>query len=280
MLSLLGIKQLVVVLNKMDAVDYSQEVFQDMAGQMKDLLKQLTLDQLAIIPASALEGDNIVNRSEHMPWHEGPTVIEALDLLTPTVTDESLPLRLCVQDVYEIDGQRIAAGRLASGSIRTAQKVCLCPPGNEVEVAGLRKFEGPIDSAAAGESIGFQLAGDGQVRRGQILCDPGSLPASTRSLIASVFWMSPEPLKKGQRIALRLGTQEIDCEVREIANRMDSGNLRIIEEQADGLGNTEVAEVTLQADEPIHYDGFARIAEMGRLVLMRKADIVAGGILT
>ena len=280
MLNLLGIKQLVVVLNKMDAVDYSQEVFEDMAGQMKDLLKQLTLDQLAVIPASAMDGDNIVNRSEHMPWYEGPTVIEALDLLKPTVTDESLPLRLCVQDVYEIDGQKIAAGHLASGSIRTGQKVCLCPPGNEVEVAELRKFEGPIDSAAAGESIGFQLAGDGQVRRGQILCDPASLPTSTRSLTASVFWMSPEPLKKGERIALRLGTQEIDCEVREIANRMDCGNLRIIEEQADELADAEVAEVTLQADEPIQYDGFTRIAEMGRLVLMREVDIVAGGILT
>jgi len=280
MLSLLGIKQLVVVLNKMDEVGYSQDVFDEMAWQMKDLLKQLTLDQLAIIPASALEGDNIVHRSEQMPWHKGPTVIEALDLLTPTVTDDSLPLRLPIQDIYEIDGQKIAAGRLASGSIRTAQKVRLCPPGREVDVAELRKFEGPIDSAVAGESIGLRLAGDGQLRRGQILCDPTSLPDATRSLTASVFWMCPEPLKKGERIALRLATQEIDCEVREIANRMDSGSLQIVEEQAETLADTEVAEVTLQADEPIHYDRFTRIPEMGRLVLMRKADIVAGGILT
>jgi sulfate adenylyltransferase subunit 1 (EFTu-like GTPase family) len=214
-----------------------------------------------------------------MPWYDGPTVIEALDLLRPDVTDESLPLRLPVQDVYEIDGERIAVGKVASGRIEAGQAVRIAPGGEEVKVAGVRKFEGPIESASAGESIGFTVAGNGQLRRGQTLCSPADAPAQDTSITANVFWMSPEPLTRGETIALRLATQEIPCVAERIANRMNAGTLAILAEDAQELANTEVAEVTLTAAVPIQHERFARIAELGRLVLMRGPDIVAGGIL-
>jgi len=278
MVSLLGIKQLVVVLNKMDRVDFSREVFESASADMKELLERVTLDQLAIIPVAALAGENVVRRSDKMPWYDGPTVIEALDLLHAEVADESLPLRLPVQDVYEVDGERIAVGKVASGKISAGQTVQLAPGGERVQVAGLRKFEGPIESARAGESIGFAVSGNGGLARGQTLCPADDMPAQDTSITAHVFWMSPEPLKKGERIALRLATQEIPCTAERIANRMNAGTLAILDADADELADTEVAEVTLTAEEPIQHESFTRIAEMGRLVLMRGPDIVAGGI--
>jgi len=122
------------------------------------------------------------------------------------------------------------------------------------------------------------LADTGRLRRGQTLCPPEDVPAVSSSLAASVFWMAEAPLKRGERVALRLATQEIPCTVEKIADRMDSGSLEVLQADAAELANTEVAEVTLAAERPIHYDRFSRIAEMGRLVLMRGADIVAGGM--
>lgn len=278
MLSLLGVRQLIVVLNKMDLVGYSRDVFRDKAGQMHRMLEKLTLDHLAVIPAAAMGGDNIVNRSKNMPWYDGPTVIESLDLLTASAADESLPLRLPVQDVYQIDGRPVAVGRVASGSLSVGDTVAVCPGRGEATVAGLREFAGPISTAAAGQSIGFTLTDGGDLCRGLTLTDPDDRPRSGDSLSASVFWMSPQPLALGEKLLLRLATQQVACTVERIANRMDSGSLDIVEAQADRLADTEVAEVTLKADSPVNFESFARAPELGRLVLIRGNDIVAGGI--
>jgi len=278
MLSLLGVRQLIVVLNKMDLVDFSEEVFTDKAAQMHELLGKVTLDHLAVIPAAALGGDNIVNRSGKMPWYDGPTVIEALDLLKPDVTDESLPLRLPVQDVYEIDGRNLAVGRIAAGKVSKGDTVVVCPKGVEGKVASIETFDGPLDSALAGESVGVMVDGEVELSRGLTLTDPRAALGTTEKLMASVFWMSPDPLKRGERIALRLATQEVPCVVESIANRMDSGSLEIIDEDADQLADTEVAEVTLVSDDGVNSESFSHVPEMGRLVLMRGSDIVGGGI--
>jgi bifunctional enzyme CysN/CysC len=250
-----------------------------MSQRIGALLQKVTLDHLAVIPASALAGDNIVRRSERMGWYEGPTVIGALDLLAPDVADESLPLRLPVQDVYEVDGEELAVGRLASGTVEAGQKVQVCPTGQVGEIGVLRKFEGPVAAASAGESIGFALADGGRLRRGQTLCPPEDLPAVSGSVAARVFWMAEAPLRRGEGVAVRLATQEVPCTVQRIAGRTDSGSLEVLAGESAELANTEVAEVTLAAQEPVHYDRFGKVAEMGRLVLMRGADIVAGGIL-
>ena len=278
MLSLLGIRQLVVVLNKMDKVDFSRDVYDDMSAKIVNVLEQVTLDRMAIIPASALEGDNIVRRSDRMSWYDGPTVIEALDLFQPAIADESQPFRLPVQDVYEIEGRKIAVGKVASGCVRVGREVSVQPEGTTAELATLEKFEQSLDAASAGESIGFTLSANGQLSRGQTLCAVDDQPQSTHALEARVFWMSPRPLRKGQTITLRLATQELPCTAERIANRMDAGSLTIVEPDAQELHDTEVAEVTLTSDQAIHYDSFRRIAEMGRLVLMQETDIVGGGI--
>jgi len=279
LLSLLGVRQLIVVLNKMDLMDFSQEVFEDKGAQMRELLAKVALDHLAVIPAAALGGDNIVRRCEKMSWYDGPTVIDALGLLKPDVTDESLPLRLPVQDVYEIDGRKLAVGRIAAGRISCGDSVVICPSGAEAKVAGLAKFGRSIDSAVAGESIGFAVENGPELSRGLTLADPKAVLGKTDRLTASVFCMSPAPLKRGERIALRLATQELPCVVERIANRLDSGSLEIIDAEAGQLADTEVAEVTLATDAAVNFESFSEVPEMGRLVLMRGTNIVAGGII-
>ncbi len=280
MLHLLGIRQLVVVLNKMDKVDCDRARFEEMSEKVSDLLEQVTLDRMAIIPASALRGDNIVNRSERMDWYDGPTVTEALDLFRPSLADESRPFRLPVQDVYEIDGRKLAVGRVASGRVAVGEAATLQPEGTDVEIAALEKFEETLRTAAAGESIGFAVRGDGELRRGQTLCSPDEAPRAAQTIVPKVFWMSPEPLKRGETVTLRLATQEVSCTVERISNRLDSGSLKVVEESAELLEDTEVAEVTFAAERPLHYDSFLRVPETGRLVVMRSTDIVGGGILT
>ncbi len=279
MLSALGVKQLIVVLNKMDLVDYSQEVFTKRSDEMLALLAKVALEKLAVIPAAALDGENIVNRSEKMPWYDGPTIIESLDLLKCDPSGESLPLRLPVQDVYDLEGRDVAVGRIASGMLSTGQQVVIFPENKLAEVATVEKMEGQIDSAASGESIGFTLTNGDVMARGKTLCAPDAPPKQDSTITASIFWMSPAPLKKGDQIILRLATQEAVCTVDKIANRMDSGSLEVIDADAGELANTEVAEVTFSADKPLHYDSFVEMPEMGRLVLMRGLDIVAGGIM-
>ena len=278
MLSLLGVKQLIVVLNKMDLVGFEREVFEEKARAMQALLEQVTLEHLVAIPAAALEGDNIVNASPNMPWYSGPTVVEALDLLRADVLDETLPLRLPIQDVYEIDGRKLAVGRVAAGCVARGDTVAVSPAGRTVRIESLEKFEGEIESAAAGESIGFTATGGDGLTRGLMLSAPDALPESTTTLRANVFWMTPDPLRRGEKLALRLTTQELPCTVTRIADRMNSGTLEVLSADADQLMDTEVAEVTLKTDARVYYDSFARIPEMGRLVLMRGGDIVAGGI--
>ncbi len=279
MLGLLGIKQVVVAINKMDKVGFQQDLFEARAAQIHLLLERLELGHLAVIPAATLGGDNIVNPSGNMPWYDGPTVIQALNLMRADLIDENLPLRLPVQDVYEIDGRKVAVGRVAAGRVAPGQTVTICPTGRQVEIATLEKFEGPLAAATAGESIGFTVSGNGELRRGWTLCAPDCPPQNTSSVVACVFWMAPAPLKRGERIDLRLATQELHCTAEQIANRMNAGTLEIVAEQADELAETEVAEVTLNVDTPMHYDSFSKIREMGRLVLIRGADIVAGGII-
>jgi len=279
MLSLLGIKQLVGVLNKMDLVDFSQDVFNEKSRQFTELLEKVELDRLAIVPASALLGDNIVNRSERMDWYDGPTVTGTLDLFTPSIVDEALPFRLPVQDVYDVDGRKIAVGRVAAGTFQTGQTVWLSAGEGRVQVATIEEFGKVRDSASAGESIGVTMADGVELNRGDVLSAANDTPAGADSVVASVFWMNPVPLERGETISLRLATQEVPCTVEKIANRLDSGTIEVLAEDADHLEDTEVAEVTLAAERPVYFDRFAKIAEMGRLVLMRGTDIVGGGIL-
>jgi len=281
MLSLLGLKQLVVVVNKMDLVGHDQGRFETVQGEILSRLAEFGLRPGAVIPISARRGDNVAIRSERMNWYGGPTLLEALDRLLPAPSEEAGPLRFPVQDVYEVDGEKVLVGRVASGTLRPGQEVILHPLGKSATVDYLKVFGGRKEQAVAGESIGVVLkpglAGP-HVRRGQIACEPAHSPQVANTLTARVFWMSGEPLRSGATLQLKCATQQVGCQVKKIRDRVNSSTLEVLAEEASELRDTEVATLTLKTSDYLAVDPFEQVAETGRFVLMRDTDTVAGGV--
>jgi len=236
---------------------------------------------LMVIPISARLGDNVAGRSGKMSWYEGKTLLEGLDDLQAAKTLEEGALRFPVQDVYEMNGDRVLVGRLASGRIKSGQEVVFHPLGKTATIDYIKVLEGKKDSAEAGESIGLVLkegpAMQG-LKRGETACDVSPSPRVSTTITAMVFWMSGEPLKKGDEIELKCATQQMMCKVKKITDRMNSSSLEIIGADDDELLETEVAKITLKADVCICTDPFEEVPEMGRFVLMRDTDTVAGGV--
>lgn len=283
MLSLLGIKQVMVVINKMDLVDYSREHFEQLSEKIAARLRELDIDvePEMIIPISARLGDNVASRSDNLSWYEGMTLLEALDHLKSSKTAETV-LRFPVQDIYEIDGEKVLVGRVASGIIEAGQEVIFHPSGKSAVINQVKKFEENVEKAEAGESVGLVLKDNRAlkaVKRGEVACPVENSPHVSNTVVATVFWMSGQPLQKNETLDFKCATQQVSCKVKKISERINSSSLDLIAEDAEELRETEVAKLALKMDNYVSTDPFETIAEMGRFVLMRDNDTVAGGVL-
>ena len=281
MLSLLGIKQLMVVINKMDLMNFSQERFEEISRSITTRLGEFGLEPMMVIPISARLGDNVAGRSENFSWYQGPTLLEGLDKFEPAPSVKKSALRFPLQDIYEIDDEKILVGRLASGTIHSGQEVIFHPSGKSSKIDHIRKMESKVASAVAGESIGLVLDnGDAMkaLKRGEVACEVDASPNVSNTIVATVFWMNGEPLRKGDTVEFKCATQQVGCNVKKINDRMNSSTLEIIAGDADELRETEVATLTLKMNEYVTTDAFELVPEMGRFVLMRDNDTVAGGI--
>ncbi len=284
MLSLLGIKQVLVVINKMDLVDYSQEHFEELKEKITARLQQFDIDVSPdmTIPISARLGDNVAMRSSNLSWCTGMTLLEALDQLQPAGTAEDAVLRLPIQDMYDVDGEKVLVGRIASGTIKTGQEVIFHPSGKSAVIAGIRKLGENPHNAVAGESIGVVLKNNQTykvLKRGEVACPVDNSPNVSNTLVATVFWMNGQPLRKNETIDFKCATQQVECKVQKISDRLNSSTLDVIAEDADELRETEVSKLTLKLSCYVSTDRFEEVAEMGRFVLMRDNDVVGGGVL-
>jgi bifunctional enzyme CysN/CysC len=283
-LRLLGIKQIIVLINKMDLVAYSQRRFDELKDQIVNRLRELGLEARSelIIPISARLGDNITLKSENLAWDAGLTLLQALDELQPTQRKDTNLLRLPVQDVYDINGERVLVGRIASGVISVGDEVVFQPCGVSATVRQIKKFEEQPDKASAGESIGLILTDDGatgDLGRGQVACTSGDCPDVSERIEAVVFWMSDQALQKGDILDFKCATMQTSCHITEIADRLDSSTLEPVTDTKNQLRDTEIARLTIQMDGCVATDPFEKVPETGRFVLMRDNDTVAGGVL-
>jgi sulfate adenylyltransferase large subunit len=284
MLSLLGVKQIMLAINKMDLVDYSKRHFEEVKQKTAAYLHKLDVEVGGemTVPISARFGDNVAHSGSNLTWFEGPTFLQALDRFRPAPSVEERVLRFPVQDVYEIDGEKVLAGRVASGTVRSGQQVLFQPCDRSAVVDYIKKFNEKLDSAVAGESVGLVLK-DGEVagnlKRGQVACPAEDPPHVSDTIRAVVFWMNRQPLLKGETLDFKCATQQVPCRVEAIIDRLNSSSLELIAEDANELQETEVAKFTLKMDDHVATDPFEKVAEMGRFVLMRDNDIVAGGVL-
>jgi sulfate adenylyltransferase large subunit len=280
MLSLLGLAQVVVVFNKMDLVEYSQQRFERVKADALEFLATINITPDVCIPISAMQGENVAGKSAHMAWYEGPTFLDSLDGLKNRQAAENKPLLLPIQDVYKVDDKRINVGRIEAGAINAGDDVEILPTGLKTRVKSIERFMEERNSAVASECIGFTTSDAVFLDRAVIVCRPGEGPGLTDRISANVFWMSKKPLATDEKLTIRCATQETSCKVEQIKERINSATLEVVEKDAKGLENLEVGEVIIKTKKPIAVKNFNDVQELGRFVLVRDQNICAGGIVT
>jgi len=281
LLSLLGVRQFAVVVNKMDLVGYRQDVFEEIEKEYREFLGQFGAVPEQIIPVSAKLGDNIANRSQAMPWYSGPTVLDTLSLFKKETLRSEQPLRFPVQDVYKFDARRILAGRIAAGRLKIGDHLVFSPSNKHANIRSLEAFNiEPVPTGAeAGQSVGITLDEQIFVERGEIATHQEQLPLVSTAFKANLFWLGKRPLEKGRKYILRIATKEVDCEVASIHRIIDTMDLN----QQQGsvtVNRNQVAELTLRAKVPVAFDLSSSFEATGRFVLVDDYDIAGGGIVT
>ena len=279
-LSLLGIKQVLVVANKLDQVDYSEDKFSQAKQDVEKFLSGIDIKPLIVIPISAKEGDNIVKKSDKMDWYTGKTLTEALDDLQPQESMSNKPFRMAVQETYKFDDKRIIAGQILSGRLKTGDPVVFLPADSKSTVKSIEKYPEPVPEAEAGEGIGITLDDPLFIDRGNIAVDPDNQPKMVDEVKAKLFWMSKEPLNLSDNLTLQCATQEIGVTIESLTDRINSSTLEIVEEKASELAETEIASVVFKADDKVVAEDFNQVPELGRFVLIKDGAVVAGGIIT
>jgi bifunctional enzyme CysN/CysC len=278
LLSMLGIKHLIVVVNKMDLVDYSEKRFREIEQEYRKFLRQLGLDARTFIPASAREGENVARASMKMKWYCTASVLEALDLLEPQQRDVDLPLRFCVQDVYRFDGRRIIAGRIETGTLRVGDQLVFSPANKSSVVSTIERWNAQENGpAVAGDSIGITLSEQIFVERGYVASRENETPIEANRFHADLFWIVREPLRIGHLYGLRLATQDVKCEVVSIEGVMDSSTLETKTDGREQLERNEIGTLTIQTRAPLVIDNHDRIPNLGRFVIIDDGQICGGG---
>ncbi|MGZ5537073.1 MAG: adenylyl-sulfate kinase [Chthoniobacterales bacterium] len=278
LLSLLGISQIVVVVNKMDLAGYSETTFREIEQEYRKFLHSLGLEARRFISASAKAGENVARRGEPK-WYSGPTLLEALDEIEIATAPTQQPLRFCVQDVYRFDERRIIAGRIESGALRVGDELVFSPANKISAVASIEGFNSPArDEAITGDSIGITLREQIFVERGYVASHPEERPIETNRFRADIFWLAEAPLRKDAQYSLRLATQEVKCQVVAIEQVMDSSTLAVSPNEAKEVARNEVGRVTLQTRGPLVIDNHDRVPSLGRFVLVKDGRICGGGI--
>lgn len=281
MLSLLGIQKVYVVVNKMDLVDYSAEVFHQVAADMTAFLEPLGVRPLRYLPVSGFQGDNIAEKSAKMPWYDGTPLLDSLDLLEAPQGISNKDLRLPIQDVFKFDERRIIAGRVESGQLSAGDEIAIYPSGRRTTITSIAFWQerDKKKTAFAGESTGIIVKDEFFNQRGEIITQAeAKAPQVSNRLRASIFWMGRRPLEKGRRYKLKIATQETEAEVETIVKTIDAANLGQ-HEGATELNLNDVAEVILKLKEKIAFDIFQEHQATGRFVLVDGYDIAGGGII-
>jgi bifunctional enzyme CysN/CysC len=283
MVSLLGLRQLAVVVNKMDLVSWDRTVFDRIVREYGAFLDQVGIQPSAFIPVSGRGGDNIADRSANLPWYDGPTVLDALDAFHTEPHPVERSFRMPVQDVYKFtkqgDDRRIVAGTVDSGAIAVGDTVVFYPSGKKSRVKTIEAFNRPTQTRVlAGAQVGFTLQEQIYITRGEIAAlEREPRPQVTTRLRVSLFWLGKEPLAKRKEYLLKLGTARVTMRLEEILRVMDASTLGATD-QAAVVQRHDVAECVLKLDRAIACDLAEDVASTSRFVIVDDYEIRGGGI--
>lgn len=284
MLSMLGIKQVVVCVNKIDLVGYSEKAFNDIKDEYHQFLKQIGISPKAFIPVSALNGDNITKISGKLKWFKGHSVLSTLDSFEKSKSFEDKNFRLPVQDIYKFtaqgDNRRIIAGRIESGSINVGDEVVFLPSNKHSHIKSIELFNSnPQQAISAGYCAGFTLKEQVYTKRGEIMAKANEkLPQISSAFKVNIFWMGRHPMTANKEYKLKLATSSIPITLHKIIKVLDASDLRTHQKKV--IERHDVAECIINCKNKIAFDLADDIEATGRFVIVDGYDIAGGGIIT
>jgi len=276
LLSIVGIQDICVAVNKMDAAGYDADRYRELTADINALLEEFSLTASAIVPISARHGENVASRSKAMQWYQGPSLLELLDGLVCRPIEER-PFRFPVQDIYRFDGESVVVGRVESGSVRRGETVQLFPLGRQAVISAIRTFPATdVGTASYGEAIGFTLDGsiDAGLVRGAVLCG-GTLPSCGREFQATIFWFLNE-YATGDPVTIRCTTQSVPGKIH-LEQVFDPAQPDT-ELPSDLICVGEAARCSITTELDLVGDHPALIPEMGRFVIERDGIPAGAGI--
>jgi bifunctional enzyme CysN/CysC len=283
MLAMLGIKQVTVIVNKMDLVDYSQGIFSNIVEEYTIFLKNVGIEPKSFIPVSGMEGDNVANKSQNTLWYKEDNILKTLDSFENQHTPENKPFRMPVQSVYkftnDFDDRRIIAGTIDSGTLSVGDEVVFYPSGKKSIVKSIEGFnKEKVNTIGPTWSTGFTLEEQIYIKRGELAAKVGEKqPEVTSRIKVNLFWLSNSPLVKNKQYLLKVGTTKIAVEVEEVVNVMDASTLG--SEKKEEVNRHDVAECILKTTRAIAFDLAGELEQSSRFVIVDNYEISGGGII-
>ena len=276
---ILGIKQLVVAVNKMDEVSYGENVYRKTCDELERILRDLGYVNVPMVPISAERGDNVYRKTGRMKWYKEATLIDTLDEnITPREPPSDKPLRGIVQDVYSYNKEKVIICKIETGILKSGREVVFNPSGKRGFLKKILSFDSVKGEAEPGESVGLIIDGIDTVERGEVLSYPENQPRIVRKFTAEIILFSNRKIKEGDEIVIRYGTAEKKCKVRRILSEIDPVNFIIRSENPETLEKESVGEVEFIALEPLCLEEYSNFPELGRFVIEGKKGAVGAGI--
>src|SRR4051812_3875709 len=283
--TLLRVPHLVLAVNKMDLVDFSQEVFERISDEFTRFATKLDVTDLTVIPISALNGDNIVSRSPNTPWYDGSSLLHHLEHLHVSSDRNLIDVRFPVQYVIrpqsvDLPDYRGYAGTVASGVLKPGDEVMVLPSGFTSRIEAIETQDGPVSEAFPPMAVTVRLTDDLDISRGDMICRPNNTPQVTQNVDAMICWMADKPLQRGRKLAIKHTTRTARALVKEIHYRLDINTLHR-EPDAEGLGLNDIGRGVLRTPTPLFAAPYRRNRATGGFVLNDEATnaTVAAGMI-
>ncbi|GAC1317233.1 MAG: hypothetical protein NVSMB2_10750 [Chloroflexota bacterium] len=283
--SLLRVPHLVICINKMDLVDHSESVYENLRAEFLPFLARLDLSDVTFIPVSALHGDNVVHRSTHMPWYDGPSLLHHLENVfiasDRNLIDVRFPVQWVVRPMTSAHHDyRGYAGQVAGGVLKPGDEVMVLPSGLTSHIEAIDTFDGPVEEAVPPMSVTLRLSDDIDISRGDIICRPNNQPDVSQDVDATICWMSTRPLKAGGMYSIKHTTRAARAIVKELRYRVNINTLHR-DEDAPTLELNDIGRVTLRMTTPLCFDAYRRNRTTGGFILIDEGsnETVAAGII-
>lgn len=284
LIKVLGVQQVIVAMNKMDAVGYDEAKFKAVKAEVEKLLKSVgyNTDKVAFIPLSGYQGDNVVKKSDKMPWYKGKTLMEQLDELTLPPQPIDKPLRVPVQDVYTITGiGTVPVGRVETGILKTGTTVIFKPSGAKGEVKTIETHHEQVTEARPGDNIGFSVrgVGKGDIKRGDVAGPLDNPPTVAKEFTAQIIVLQhPNVITKGYTPVFHIHTSQIACKITEIQKKLDPKTGQVLQENPDFIKAGDAAIIKCVPSKPMVIESTKKIPELARFAIRDMGMTVAAGV--